>query len=419
MIEEIDPYTETKISSSYSSSLINDMKMISFVPNGIPIPFGSYIYRMQKYPGDIDLLQEFFGCCTESAVIKSFIKELHRVVKDILASKMHYMSEFKAGIDYRYDSDIGLLTDGVFIPSQNLELNTKNLYNKGLFNDNEFNYIMQILNNRIFTGDGYDIIFNIYRNRRIIRWSANEILEGFKISNGVKKTLYDALFDETHIKIDVIIQFEGMFTEITNFIGLVLQRKDGTIQNINIDLKKNHEIKKMLPPEIEKLYFSNYYYSPFKMVKRIFSLSRNKHDNSTLEKIIPLLQGDTSLLYQLKSEIDVLILIFERATSIPIQNIKKQLGVMKGRFEYIIHLPDEDRLHIYNTIDNIISVRQSRKNIYDQLKKLNKNVIIPWINKFTIDYLNIIGFNPPPKYLLPSQMSYEYIIRRPDEIPDI
>lgn len=415
---DLRPYLETKPHESYPRDLIQNMKMITFFHEGLAVPFGSYIYKMQKYPGDVDLLEEFEDCCSPDKVIRKFIKSLLRVVKDIKSSKLHYFSEFKAGIDHIYDIDIGKLENGIYYINPLLKEISINLYKKKFLDKNEIVDILKIINRGIFTGDGYDIIFNIYRNRRILRWSVKEIEDGYKMLHGKKKKLYDALFDETHVKIDVLLLYNNRFIEMTNFVGLAYEDENKEIHFININLEKIHNIPITLPPEIEKLYFSNYYYSPFKMTKRIYSLSRNKQDENTLWKIIPLITGDVSLLYQIRSEIDVLLLILEKVKVPPIKTINKQLDEMKSRITFILEINDYRQIIIFSLINKAIDTK-SIKNKIELLEKLNNSYFKPDINRLTIEYLETVGFNPPPHYLLPPEMSYAEIIRSPYDIPDI
>lgn len=410
-------YLETKPIESYPKQLIQDMYMISFFPDEMATPFGSYIYKMQKYPGDVDLVQHFKECCTVDEVINKFIKELRRVVKDVLKSKMHYFSEFKAGLDHIYDVDVGNLSNGLYKIDPDLRDNTLELHNAGLFNDEETKIVLDIIDNNITTGDGYDIVYNIYRNRRILRWTAEEILQGYKVVHGIKKTLFEALHDETHVKIDIIALYNNRFIEITNFVGLTLDNGKELV-NINIDLSENYDIQKYLPIEIEKLYFSNYYYSPFKMAKRIYSLSRNRHDEETLRNIIPLLSSNVSLLYQIKSELEILLRIFAIVHVPPMKTIGKELDQMKSRITNVVQIPDSTQIIMFETIDMI----NKTKNIQEKAKMIEEmleTIISPTINDLTIKYLRNKGLNPPPDYLLPPHMSYNKITRSPTDNPSI
>lgn len=404
------PYLEQKSINSYSEDLIKNIKMVSFFPDGMATPFGSFIYKMQKYPGDVDLLEEFTECCNIDQVVDKFIFRLKNMVNEIVNSPNHYFSEFKAGIDHIYDIDVGELINGVYhIPPLLRDLSI-GLYDGHFLTKDEITIILNILDTPINNGDGYDEIFNLFRNKRILRWSVKEILAGKKILGNRVKTLHESLKDHTHVKIDVILLYNNRFIEMTNFVGLVADDGYGP-QYININLAENHNIPIQLPIEIEKLYFSNYYYSPFKMAKRIYSLSRNKHDDETLRKIIPLVTGDISLLYQIKSEIEVLLRIYEINKTPPIKTIFKELDQMKGRISTVLDLDEKQQIEIFKIIDNINKTKINSKKVL-LLENLNDNLLKPVINSHTIEYLESIGFNPPPSYLLPPQMSYAKIIRK-------
>lgn len=411
----IKPFVEKKSLSSYPVSLLKDIKMLTFFPKGLATPFGSYIYRIQKYPADVDLIEEFNEYDTVEQVINKFIINLKRVVKDILLSKLHYFSEFKCGLDNRYNIDIGNCKDGVYdINPQLLDI-SKDLYNNGLLDDHELNKISKIYNHNINNGDGYDVIFNIFRNRRILRWSANEILTELKYVNNKKFTLFGALHDKTDVKIDVLLLYNNKFIEMTNYVLLEVGDREHWI-NINPDLQYN--LNKVLPIEIEKLYFSNYYYSPFKMVKRMYSLARTNRNIEELNKIIPVISSNISLLYQLKGEIDVILLILEKVYNPPIITILKQLDNMKTSLVNILQFNNDEINDIVDLINYCLKTKNI-PNIQASLKYLNDIHFKPKINFLTISYLETVELNPPPYFMLPKDRIYAYKRRSAYENPKL
>lgn len=424
--ENINKFTDVKPLSSYSKELLQNIRMVTFNPDADEddaedgaVPFGSFIYKIQKYPGDVDLIESFHDCCSVNDVIKKFIVNLKRVVKDVIGSKLHYFSEFKAGLDHRYDVNIGYCRNGRYMFDRDLKRCTRNLFSKGLLDDVEYNKVMSVLDSNMDNGDGYDIVFNVFRNRRVLRWSAKEVLAGKKDIGKKIISLEEALHDKTSVKIDVLLIYNNRFIEMTNFV--ILEVKDpesGLDEWINVDPNTQVMLRTQLPIEIEKLYLSNFYYSPFKMVKRIYSLARNQHDIYTLEKIIPFISSDTSALYQSKSEIDVLLLILENVKNPPIKTMNDQLDLMKGR---LVNLLQFDDFQLDSAIQLIDLARNEKDldKVYEILKTLNSKIIKPKINYLTVSYLNEIGFNPPPLYLLPPVLTYALRKRSPDEMPEL
>lgn len=422
--KDINRFIEVKPESSYPENILKEIKLLSFSRNKTAEPFGSFIYRIQKYPGDIDLVEEFTDCCSVSDVVIKFASALKRIVGEINRKPFHYFSEFKAGLDNRYDINIGQMINGVYTPNPYLSSITYEMLRSGLFSSEENNIIQYILHKvQNFGGNEYDTINYIFRERKILRWTDEEILIGIK-KLPVNKliTLEEALTHETHVKIDMIAELDGRLVEITNFLQLAYE-KDGEIHTININLKEHDNIPVQLPKEIEKLYFSNMYYSPFKMVKRMYSLSRHNLDRELLNKIIPFVSSNTSLLYQIKSEIDTIILILDKIPrqglsltpvvkpgfdlpNAPEKLIRDQLDNIKLRISTVLELSQDDIIKINNIINDINLTRKKNNNKNILYLKNLKKILVAYINMQTIDYLQNMGLNPPPNQYLPEVHTY-------------
>src|SRR5580698_2744175 len=105
----------TKPYESYSKDQMENIKLLSTTKHGnLAVPYGSATYRIQKYPGDLDLHEVFKGNESVDGVIKKFEKVLKKIVKDISQHKIHYFSEMKVGLDNRYDVDLGEIHNGIF-----------------------------------------------------------------------------------------------------------------------------------------------------------------------------------------------------------------------------------------------------------------------------------------------------------------
>lgn len=411
----IKRFTSVKPPNAYSQAVKDNIKLISFGKDAQL--FGSVIYRIQKYPGDVDLVEEFKECCSMEEVINKFAKRLKNMVKDITSMKNHFFSEFKAGEDKRFDVNIGRLENGIYHISSELKKKTFELYDKYLLSDEEATIISDIIDRKSnLGGNDYDIVYNIFREHKILRWSATEILNGSKkLPGGKVKDLHQALSEHGHVKIDMITVVNGRFIEMTNFVALAYE-ENGTYHFININLNENHNIPVMLPIEIEKLYYSNFYYSPFKMCKRIYSLARHNKDIVTLEKIIPFVSSNTSLLYQIRSELETIILIMEKYKNPSPSTINNQIDNMKFRLSSVLELSDEDLELIYELIDEAL-LEKNKKIKIDLLSEI-KNHLKVLINYETIVYLEKVGLNPPPSYLLPQEAKYNRnIVRRPTTNP--
>jgi hypothetical protein len=83
--------------------------MLSFDPNKNAEPFGSYIYRLQRYSADVDLFEEYIDNARPNELVHKFAERLKEMVRNIQKTPLHWFSEFKAGLDFRYDISIRLV----------------------------------------------------------------------------------------------------------------------------------------------------------------------------------------------------------------------------------------------------------------------------------------------------------------------
>ena len=461
--EDIRPFVEVKPESSYPQSVKKEVDLLSLRTGSPAIPFGSYIYRIQKYPGDIDLIEQYqiikhltkkqfesgkYG--TKKELNIKINKELGRrlagnlqfVIDEIEHKKLHYFSELKAGLDIRFEIPIGNINNGSYYPDQNLLKKSKSLFDQKLITPKEFKIIRKLLKKkRPLNGDDFDTIFYIFREHRILRWSYPEVLKGYKMLPGkIKVPLEIAVIQDSHVKIDEIVLLNGRFVEVTNFIvklytlqpydpDVELERRlekkhkyldyiinfDENYKDIKSVKTEIHTIHGSLLDEIEKLYFSNMYYSPFKMVKRMYSLARQEKNNDILLKLIPIISSNISLMYQIESELDTI-----NSMLYGLRNVRKaidtQLDEMKARIANIIEFNQDQVMGINKLLDDAISTtsKVQKIEITDKLIKILKRIII----EETIVYLNSVGLNPPPNSFLPKHRIYEDIIREPGDVPE-
>jgi len=412
--KDINPFLSVRLADSYSKDVERNVRLLTFYPNGNAIIFGSAAYRIQTQPGDIDLLEEFKDGHSLDACVSSFEENLKRVVTDILDSKLHYFSEFKAGTDDRYpqSDEIGELRNGIWTINPKLNSKVRKLYDDQLISENDFSIINSYLApafNFESNDYAYDVVFSLLREYRILRWTADEILNGKCTRKGKRFKLHNALKEKGHIKIDCLLLVNDQFLEMTNFVGLVYY-DNGKLIPINVDLNEPDVIEKQLPVEIEKLYFSDFHYNPFKMVKRLWSLSRNRHKSLYIEKLSGIISSIISMLYKIKSEIGVIQLILERVDNPPMKTIHSQLDKMKNRLANVLQFSQEE-IEIINELIDSLSSSTSKKYMLEGLSILEDDILIPVINNMTICSLEKVGLNPPNSYILPKVRKYKNVTR--------
>ena len=426
--QNIDPYVDSMPLSSFPRSLLEETEILHFEcpkcddNESAPIIFGSSNYRIQKYFADIDLRQPFKGVNSIEELVKLFEIQLKKIVDKINKLKTHYVTEIKAGLDMRYLINVGKLINGRYTPDNNLLYNVRNLYNNKLLSNLEYFRITYILDKGIFNSDAYDVIHYTLRNKYIIRWSADEILDGKKILPGNSFIyLKDALKMNTPTKIDMIAYYDGKFIEITNFIILSILH-DGIFYPLNKNMPINETelvefLNDGLTNEIEKLYYSNLYYSPFKGIKRMYALARFRRDENMLLKMIPFVSGDISLLYQLKSELEADEIVLRISRVPPNKSISGHLDKLKIRLAKVKGIPKNELIEFNEYLDDIAFNQNNRIIKADMINILIKK-FKRIINYYTIEYLSSVNLNPIDKSYLSSVRKYKENVINPNFSPE-
>jgi len=410
-----DLLSTRKYPNSYTPQVIKNVEMLSFSDEGA-VPFGSYIYKVQKYPGDIDLVEVFEECCTIKDIVNKMAKKFQSIVRKIVKERKHYMIEAKIGEDDRYDvgpRQIGYIDKGIYYfhdsQKKKLEELTEEMIYEGLIDEDEYDIIHNILSKQNNSTNDYDILYNLFRNHRVIRWSDKEILQGWKMLPGnIKITLKKALSHEGHVKIDMITDINNRFTEMTNFLFLVEKKVDGKKYVINLasnltDDLLTKRIERELPKEIEKLFYSAYYYNPFKGIKRLWALARHYKDFDMIKKLKPFISGNISLLYQLKSEIENIIVLVKKLKTFPKVTINNQIEDIKSRIVYVLEIADEDE-YLFELFNKAYEEKdkEAKIEILDKIKK----TLVSYINYFTLEYLDHVGIYTIPYPYVPKDSQY-------------
>jgi hypothetical protein len=151
----------------------------------------------------------------------------------------------------------------------------------------------------------------------LLRWTPKDVLKGYlKLRNGNTISLYDALASSGITKVDVISFVNGKYHEFSNIIiweGHT--RLDEIADSIRLSV-------------IEYMNEGNYW----KVLKRIFSLSKLVGDSKTENKALDILNSKLGYLYTIISDLEIMESLRERGLSRKEkQNIKHQLDILTDR----------------------------------------------------------------------------------------
>jgi hypothetical protein len=384
---------EDKPISSYPDYVINEIKLISINKNN-SFPIGSYSYKAAKYPSDIDIFEIVNRCCNKESVIKLFISGIRDIVRNISNSKWHWFLELKAGIDEQFNLD---LNDPNFIEWIN------DLFKKQLLPQDEYNKISSLMMEG--TNIANEMIQKILRSHYIVRWSMNDIFNGFKIlPGGINLTLEDALTHKSQINIELLAIVNNKITDLSNYFVLVFTDSSGKEMAVNLPQSTITDFinyfKKNLQLSMKKLYYSELDYDYLKLVKRYWSYGRFTKDQKLINKLVPILNSNIALAGQLKSEIATIIKLLENIplSQIPIEILRNQLSFWKSRLTHVLEIPDDLEFKIDTSIDKIVNNQLDNEEIIDILSPI-KERLVKIINENVLQYLMSVGLAPPPDYL--------------------
>jgi hypothetical protein len=322
-----------KIISSYSLPARKAIRLVSFSPQTSPI--GSFSYKL-AFPGDIDVRETIVECCTKKEALQKIAKDIQNMVLNILKSPSIYFSEFKAGLDYRFPDD---------------------------------------------------------RNKYIIRWNSNDVLAGLKVlDGGVVKTLVDALDDPTVVKLDIWAPIEGRYVEVSNFMILQMVDKDGNVSFLN---GTQPDYVSSIINDIRQ-FFSPSHLNAFKATKRMMLLANHYKDEEMLKKIVPLIESDAGLLYQIISDLDTISeMVVKLGYKAPYEFFWKELDEIKSRLS-IINQFDIDDEKINQIIDLIVENKLIGNDLVDRIDPIIKE-LLDILNEVVMNYDKENGIYPPPE----------------------
>ncbi len=416
MDEQFSYLFNKKPKESYSDDLIYIINIISGNKKDSSV-FGSASYPQIRYPSDVDIIETHTGCCDYYKFIDNTVKLIQKVVKNVRKEKYIFFSEFKVGIDDAYFFPI------LFLYEENVDMAEYNILKKiinealkiKLFNNTEVEEIYTLMKQCLSKDtkvkyNSIENLFDLFRSKYILRWSVDEILAGVKkLPANRIISLHEALITyATKVKIDTFAPINAKYIEATNIFDIKIKNKNKEYQ---ISIARDEAIES-LQIDICKMLYVDKFYNPFKAIKRMFSLAKQYKDVNMLNKLIPLLNSDAAILYQIKSEIDVIILMLERLKQIPkisIDLLKNQIDNFKMRLAYIYKI-DYDSNKVYNLINKILKNFKlvNKKKLIEMFNEII-NIFNEEIIEYTAEYILKNGLTPIPKnYLCDTKFIISY-----------
>jgi len=354
---------ETRPIETYNNKLVEKIKLISFNNFKISI-IGTASLKSQLYNADYDLLQEIEYINLKKAE-EEIIKNFRLIIRRIAQNPNVYFIKFKLGYNEELYQKLNTVKEIKDFYKNKKEFLTKEEIEK-------INSISELDELKEYTT-------SLYR----LRWKPKEIMEGYKIVNGKKKTIEDALSDGSVIKLDILAFLDGEFVDLNNVFEIYAGGKPLSIKDSNILTGLYEDIK--------------YYYDEknyVKMLKRIFSISKLNKDKKTIEKITEILNGNIGLSYQVYSNLDNLISLIESLTESKLKNLRDKINshlqILKNRlgniYEFNIPLSIFKEFDKIGNIKNFNSMKLRTEKLQNKLKEITNKEAIKVIKKFKLNY---------------------------------
>ena len=222
---------------SYSKHTRDIIKLIT-VNDGFPGAIaGSGKFRVQTYPGDVDLMEKIEVCCSKDDISNFITERIQKIAKDIKSSDKVYLGDFKAGLDERYKMNIGWINLNQKLVGYNKrdvknELNR--LHSEKLLSKTELDKMLALLppNAKDRHIPQWEQLKDAYRKYYVVRWSIDALIKGYKNigpkNNKVRLDLNQAVRHRTVVKMDVWAEVDkNFYTEVTNVLVLVWSKTKG------------------------------------------------------------------------------------------------------------------------------------------------------------------------------------------------
>ena len=324
-----------KLPGSYTIPVNKSIHLITLAESGVE-PVGSFAYKL-LYPGDIDIREEVTACCSRREAGIKIALGIQRAVQRIVDSPGFYFSELKAGLDLRFPD----------------------------------------------------------RDHQIVRWNAGEILSGFKVlpptredPNGVELHLSEAVLAPTITKIDMWAPVGERYVEVSNFLILFYKGPRGKVT----PLTPVEDYIASIRHDVGAYLLSN----TFKAIKRMLLLARSYEDDAMISRILPLVEGDEGLLYQIVSDMRTLVDMLDKlkGPSIPYKFFYREIDGFKGRLSNISSFDFREGL-VDAQINAILGHKIKGKKLARSLEAIADS-LLDVLNVAASSYGEKVGILPPP-----------------------
>lgn len=351
------------------------------------MPVGTFKYKVFKYPGDIDIFEGIETCCTFAIAKLTAARKIQNIIQNIINDGDAIFVDFKAGYDLRFKIYTGVVNNSIedYQPEL-IRRDINNLYQARLITYEERQLLFSLVNDDPEIDDIVKLN-DILRSYWILRWTVEELLQGYKVLRGDYKLYLDtAISQGSIVKLDVISYVDDRYIEVTNFFLISLLDKYGNRVILSEELG---DYGQSLLLDVYKYYNSN----PLKSIKRLWMYLAFKRQICELSIFAPLFSSDLALYSQIASDVDVAITLlspnFRSYLSNPdginsykllLDSLRRRLSLLNG---LCVNNPQYYPMPTFNIdlfIKNLIILKTC---LQDEIKAM----VYEWLESNDIDIL--------------------------------
>jgi len=388
-----------KFPEDYPDDALTVLKAMSFTDlKGLTL-FGSMSLRGQLYSADYDGYEVVdMDDKTDEQALRTLSKAFRYIIKDLMRLPDVYIGDIKAGeiSDWKIVSDDIKFEDGKvkgYNPIR-MRMRLDALFSKGIIDEETHSKWKRLITDKPTFED--ILIMKREIKPHVVRWTPDEVFQGFKeLKGNIKFTLEEAFSSPAITKLDVIGLVQN--ARFTDFSIIYQFKNKGKILNIGMD-----NIEPALKESMYAYYYDKNY---FKMAKRMFALAKYKKDYEIVRKLAPMFNSDLGLLYSVMSDIGTLIYLIDNEKHIPYDRIKYQIDQFKGRLANVYSLQRWfiEEPFINERIRFLASMgkRKDRKGIYvTALSQIEEHLqkLLSHYAKMTLEKMNLLPI--PANYTL-------------------
>lgn len=342
--------------TNYPSDAVTILDAMSFTGGRKLMLVGSMSLRSQQYAGDYDAFES-----VPPASVPSLVRKFKSIVKTLRGLPNAVIGDIKCGVVDEWDvvgsaRDLTrsrrkldeLVRDNVITPNERKEAET------ALKSDHPEK----------------EIKFHI------LRWTPDQILQGWQEVRGRKIALGDALQSDGLTKLDVVGLVQG--SRYTDFSCIYeFHYPNGKTMN-----HMDYDIAGSLRRDID-------YYSKkgkwVKVMKRQFALAKIEHRTSSLAYLHAVLTSDLGRLYQIVGDLGTLLYLLEEKKG-DTKRMRFEIDQMVGRLANIYDLPKylKAEWDVLGTIKSALkspSLLPQVKKLYERLEGIMENEAKRFVRK--------------------------------------